>query len=563
MLNSFVKKYPNLCLLLGCLFASAICALYFGQNKFWDLRNYHIYTPFAFLTGRIGFDLFPAGVHSYFNPLADIPYYLSIKYFNNLPRLAAVIQSVWLGFSFFFIVKILRLALPKGVIAVESVLLCLLFFFSPGTHGWATSNTGDMMACAFILASLFITLKYCAVNLSSKKIWLFFLSGALLGIGFLLKYTNGPFILAYAFIILFCFRNLKDFFACAGVFSLGFIAAFTLVGGAWFWTLYSHFKSPLFPFYNNIFHSPYFENIALVDPRFFLKKDMWNLILLPFSSAYFSTMHILEISMRTLYFVLYLICFGWLIYKIFNKETKEFDKKIISLLLLFFTVGYAVWLKLFLHIRYVIPLEAAGALLAVTALAITFKGEKKYFYMALVCAITAFYTRGPAEVHQFDKQILAIETLENIDYESIRNPDFENLISVPFEKPSYPYTEDGAVVILAGHKLSFILPFMNPKSIFVGGIMQTPQAYSTLKGRVDATRAIAIDYTFYKHNLTAAILEKIQNAENLYVLISDYSSAVYFEEGLPNYGVKINKNKCSLIRTNMDYPIWLCRAEWV
>ncbi len=46
------------------------------------------------------------------------------------------------------------------------------------------------------------------------------------------------------------------------------IAGVLLSSGAWMWTLYSHFESPLFPYFNDIFRSPWWDPTRFGDRRF-------------------------------------------------------------------------------------------------------------------------------------------------------------------------------------------------------------------------------------------------------------------------------------------------------
>jgi len=69
-----------------------------GQNSNWDLRNYHLYLPFALLEGRLGTDLMPAGPQSNFNPLLDLPYYpLAVSWLPDWPRLVAFLAGLPYG----------------------------------------------------------------------------------------------------------------------------------------------------------------------------------------------------------------------------------------------------------------------------------------------------------------------------------------------------------------------------------------------------------------------------------------------------------------------------------
>src|SRR5918994_883963 len=57
---------------LGCVLLNLVL----GQDANWDLRNYHWYNAYSFLTGRFGFDVVPAQTPSFYNPTLDIPFFL-------------------------------------------------------------------------------------------------------------------------------------------------------------------------------------------------------------------------------------------------------------------------------------------------------------------------------------------------------------------------------------------------------------------------------------------------------------------------------------------------------
>jgi hypothetical protein len=44
-------------------------ALLLGQDASWDLRDYHYYNPYAFLNNRMSFDVAPAQLQTYYNPI--------------------------------------------------------------------------------------------------------------------------------------------------------------------------------------------------------------------------------------------------------------------------------------------------------------------------------------------------------------------------------------------------------------------------------------------------------------------------------------------------------------
>src|SRR4051812_6447393 len=85
----------NIAISLLILALSCAASLALGKDRNWDLLNYHFYDPYMFLTGRLGFDYFPAQTPTYLNPLIDIPTYLMITSFK--PRVVGAIMGLWHG----------------------------------------------------------------------------------------------------------------------------------------------------------------------------------------------------------------------------------------------------------------------------------------------------------------------------------------------------------------------------------------------------------------------------------------------------------------------------------
>src|SRR5450755_4444839 len=62
-------------LLSAIAVAGAISVFSLGQDVNWDLRNYHFYNAWAFIHDRLGWDLAPAQLQTFHNPLLDLPFY--------------------------------------------------------------------------------------------------------------------------------------------------------------------------------------------------------------------------------------------------------------------------------------------------------------------------------------------------------------------------------------------------------------------------------------------------------------------------------------------------------
>ena len=81
MINKLFKN--NFFLLLFFLILGGGVSLLTRYDLLWDFANYHYYNPWAFLNNRWMYDIIPAGVNTFFNPLPDIPLYLLIKFLKH------------------------------------------------------------------------------------------------------------------------------------------------------------------------------------------------------------------------------------------------------------------------------------------------------------------------------------------------------------------------------------------------------------------------------------------------------------------------------------------------
>ena len=66
-----------------------------GQDRNWDLLNYHLYNAYSLMDGRFSRDLYPVGFQTYLNPLLDLPYYLvSVQLIPHWPRIVATFMRI-------------------------------------------------------------------------------------------------------------------------------------------------------------------------------------------------------------------------------------------------------------------------------------------------------------------------------------------------------------------------------------------------------------------------------------------------------------------------------------
>src|SRR6266851_7095367 len=109
-------------LLAAMLLAGTASVVLLRQDVNWDLQNYHFYNAWAFVHGRLGWDLAPAQLQTFHNPLLDLPFYGMVAA-DWRPRLIGFVMALPAGIGAFFLARI----------------VLLLFRDLPASERWAYS----------------------------------------------------------------------------------------------------------------------------------------------------------------------------------------------------------------------------------------------------------------------------------------------------------------------------------------------------------------------------------------------------------------------------------------
>ena len=236
-----------------------------GQDNNWDMHNYHLYNAYAFVTGRLHTDLAPAGMQTYFNPLVDLPYYWMTLHLPA-PTVAFVMGAVH-GLALVALAGSVRLALPQA--GSRTVWLLALAGCAGPTFLSEIGNTmGDNTTAPFVLAALLVCLQCFAAGTSGRAaLWRFAGAGLLVGLATGLKLTNAVYAVALAAAVAAAAAPWLVRAQRVGALSLGGIAGLAASAGFWFWRMAVEFGNPLFPQFNNIFHSPMAAAMGMGDTR--------------------------------------------------------------------------------------------------------------------------------------------------------------------------------------------------------------------------------------------------------------------------------------------------------
>lgn len=333
-------------------FAFGLLALRYGQDHNWDLQNYHRYNPYALLNGKIGLDLAPAQWQSYFNPALDLLYYGLTA---ALPApLAGFIMGALHGLNFVLLLAIARVLLRAG--AAERyrlpLLLALAGCIAPGFLSELGNSMGDNMTALCVLGSLLMVL-------ARWERPALLAAGLLMGVGAGLKLTNATYALALCLALLAAAGPPWRRVGAALRFGVGVVAGIAASAGFWYWKMWQVFANPLFPQFNNWFHSPLAAPIGIGDSGW-LPNGVAERLLWPF----IFTLHpkrVMEVALHQVMWPILYVAFCALALRALLPGARRLQAPV-RVFLVFYALAYLAWLNLFGIYRYLVPLELLAPL---------------------------------------------------------------------------------------------------------------------------------------------------------------------------------------------------------
>ncbi|MDG6094926.1 hypothetical protein LOC54_07340 [Acetobacter sp. AN02] len=433
---------------LACLLTGAVGSVLIGQDRFSDLRNYHLYNPWAFLHGRAMQDIVPADLQTFFNPLPDLPvWFLGTGPLAAFPRLFAAVQGLWFGLFLILLLTLLRRA--EALRSGQSSWAVFCAFLLGGSGAASICQLGlssnEVMLADLVLGGLILLLPHPgrgAVLRAGRLV----LAGALTGAAAGLKPTAIIYLpaltLAAGAIV---FSSARDFRASVRAMILtglgctgGFLAAY----GWWAVHLWRMTGNPVFPMFSYLFHSDWVPPLPFTDERY-KPKTLVQWLAYPFFWLQGKPMVVTEPELADMRFA-----FAWLSCLVLLPLTfiPRLRRPGISLpvragFLCFAIVSYVLWVKLYSILRYAIPMEALTGWMVTEALR-----DGCSFLRTVSVRQTLFrYTSGGLMV------LAALTT---------RYPGFghTHFMGRTFEIAPLPLPEN-SIVLLEGRTLSYFLPF--------------------------------------------------------------------------------------------------------
>lgn len=419
-----LKRYGDeLLIFLFFILLFGLISLTKGQPIGFDIYNYHYYSGYAFWAHRLGHDIAPAGIQTYFNPLFDAFNYFLYQHMD--PRAVAIILGALCGLNGYFLYKISALFFKDAPFLV--VLSLALGVTGATALGQVGNPMNDSQSAILVLGGIYLLLK-------NRPVFSFLILGMAMG----LKMTNALYLPAAFLAWLFCFGVRERAVVRTALFSV-FCAVFgfLLIDGYFAYHLFRLFGNPMFPYYNNLFHSPYFEETTLRDARFGV--HVWyQIFTYPFVLMKNTKWVFSEPGCRDwrlgVFFMLSAIA-------LLRRRPQSDVFRFSALFLLF---SYILWAYEFGIFRYAIPLQLLSGPLIINLLSQLISKKKGLYFWGFVLTCLIIVTT----VHP--------------------NFNYQKSFTQPYIAIDAPRLPAHSLVLMTGAVESFVIPFFAPDIRFLG-----------------------------------------------------------------------------------------------
>ena len=443
--------------------AFGVWSVLLGQDKNWDLLNYHLYNPYAFLNGRIELDLAPAGIQTFFSPVLDIAYFTAISHLS--PRTVGFILGLLQGLNFLLLYKIASRVLKDNERSnIYSLLLALAGVLTVGFMAEVGTTMHDSLVALFPLLSLWIIVSSIGSLNAPRQgpLWAMIIAaGVVAGTGIGLKLVSAIYALPLCLAMLIFPVSLLKRFKLSFVFGLSVLFGLFVTGGYWLYEVWRLFGNPLFPQFNNYFHGELASFEETRDLRF-LPRTLFDKIFYPviftFDPQRAAELKYQQFSWLITYLAVIGVFLGSFIRLFRKKPAHRRWNPEATYLLTFFCISYFLWLNIFGIYRYLIVIELLIPLLLFVIINSFFKSRHSPLAaLVFLGLLTAVNLRGiPDWGHSaWADTVYSVEANE--------------LTELP----------EPAAIYLAGQPLAWLVPALGIKTPFIQVVpnMSVSEAY--------------------------------------------------------------------------------------
>jgi hypothetical protein len=348
------------CVALACLCATLL-VLARGVDLNYDLLAYHYFSGYSFLHGRLPLDVAPTDIQSYFNPLPNVLTYIAYSRLTH-PYGSLLLLAVQLLSLPLLALIILELAGTRDRTTIyEAVLAFALCVASPLWLSELGTSFYSSTTAPFVLAGVWALLRSAAGPHDRRRLACIAIAGTSMGIACALKLTNVPFAIAACASLMSSRADWRlEWIARSGLaFVLGATLGFACLSW-WDVEVLQAYQNPIFPFYNAIFHSPYYAAVNVRDPRweFTGVRDLLTFLV----DSAFVTSKTSEIPFRDVRLLLgSLVALAAIAVRYSPHRSSVVPMEPARrMLLCFVLVSVILWAVAFAYQRYLIPIELLG-----------------------------------------------------------------------------------------------------------------------------------------------------------------------------------------------------------
>jgi len=515
-------------------------AVSFGPRITWDLLSYHYYNGYALVNNRLGYDIAPAGIQTYITPTLDALFYLCTQLYKpkTIQFALGLTQGVNLSLLFLLCMKTLQ---APGVATKAALGICvsIVSLLSPGFMIGLGTTSYDNIVSVFVLLGLLILIDIpdllenplpAGVHVRTG------IAGLIMGIGVGLKLTAILYAIGAAVALACSIRSWNYRVRVIAAFGVSGIIGALASGGYWYSSLWSHYQSPLFPFYNSIFQSAYISRdwrFTYYDP--YIPKGFIQCILSPIAFSRDSSRVIenpffkdIRFGLTYLFGVAVAIRIG--IGKLAPKyEIKNVSSPKANFIIIFFIAAYICWMVTFSYYRYILPLELFIPLLVLLLLEKTSASVK---------------TRTVVAFGFFASILFFFDPIADMRLDAITSNREWGKHYFASELEDFPSSDNTLVVMLGPSPMGYVIPKAPPQLRFIRPDWNyVPQAQ---QGKL--------------YNEIMALLSN--HPGTVYVLFNEHDfSTSTLDISLRRFNLYHDSKTCRQLKGSVDGSLQLCKLS--
>jgi hypothetical protein len=499
----------------GMVLAWAAFVVVLGKDTSWDFRNYHWYAPYAFLNHRMGLDVAVAHQASYYNPFLDIPYYWLATHTRSW--IALTYLGAAQGANLVPLYLMARSCLKIPDYKLGAGVLALLGQFGALTLSEFGTTYYDNVMSVLVFAGLAIlvvnrdTLKDGALG---RVAALAAAAGLVTGMAMGLKLPEMPFCIGFAAALLALGGDAKHQAVRLLAGGLGGAAGCALFAAPWMLYMWHLTGNPLFPYFNEYWHS----SLALAAPYRdlrFVPTHFWREVFFPilFSIDWHVADDLGFQDIRVCLAYILVIAAGT-VWVARRESTDPLTGKRAALVMFAWSAAsYFAWMKMFAIYRYIVALEMLAPLLIVAAVGLfPLARRARYLILGALCFATLVTARSDfLEKAPLDDPYLQVAL------------------------PPVPRPDRTMVVMTGDAPMGFIVPSLPPQIAVL---------------RIDGWMVQPRDGTRMTKDMRRRVAGHLASGGDLY-LIADHEDMARAHDALADYGLAIRWAECQQFDTNL------------